>query len=629
MYRQHDRFEAARRMIPDVIRRRVLDWAPAASLCVLLVGYAAAMLPALLPGRADYAQLWTTSSDQTVMYRIFFDFMGGQLTHGTVYGGVAYEFVALLLLPALVLMHVAGVSIGFAGYSIIIAVTQLVVALTAFIYLYRLSALISNRWLAVLGVALAMCMTDVFETLVQIKPDDWQMMATVATLFHLCRHTHRSLRGVRQPDWSGDLVWAAFWFGISVSARVTAVLLGASFAAAVAICVLQSSPSLLAALTRAAAQLGLAGAVTAATFVVTSPQWIAHYRELRDLYGFAAHAFNSADLGQALTDLFWPRVANFVSGRLDGPVLPVCYLFSMVAVHFGRRAVAAHFGSVRNAGRSVINAYVVTVLLAYFTLYRDTFNIYGGDRYFVALMLPVVAAVLSWAATRTTLLLRVLAASAVIASFGWAGAQSVGAAGFEWQPLRRMVHKDVFKQWINTFNPDDKRFVSSVYSLSPDGYVYSLRSLSRAEWARVEKTPGLAPQMTFSGKSTAIWPNLAAYYNIKQLPNFTARDWIRRNAPPGSVVVTDFYIDLLDDPDCYTPNDDLPAGVRIVRADWDKALVTVPQVARDHPDFVVTRYGEIAAQIEAQLPQYRMAAALSAPNGPTTVWILRRDAAHL
>lgn len=567
-----------------------------------LLTYALYLVPAILPASQDYPAMSVESSDVLAVVRAFFDLIGGRPPAYSPYGQSVAAILAFVLLPLAFLFSVLGVPLGFAGYVILLKLAHLGVAILAVLYSYRLAKLYTGSFWALFVVPF-LCSSYAFAYwTVILKPDIWLLTFVLMSSFYMSRALRGETKNILSLPY--DLWVAAILGGLAFGSKIWGVFIAPSLVATLLILAKLQNYSW-----RQTLRALLTGVVI---FVVGAfigmPHLFVQFRELTRLLRSVSEHQNTTPHLLAAGALFTQKIQTLISGQFLGPAL-FLILVGLSAWLF--------FNLVHRRARHILQRWPLpllifqwTYLFFYFFLYRDTFNIYGGERNVISIVLPsVVSGVIASFYLVNLSRIRFLFVTMSFVLFGifpfLAGA---GIIAFFWRPLPQIIHNDNFKQLLATSGPDVQMKMRGFYANEFKGTQWILRDLNENEIIEVEnileKSGNRIPMhWGFFNTAYSIAHLRSLFVTTELRPKFAVRKWIAENVAPHSLVLHEFYL-YLQSSQCYSPVADLPEGTRLKMVSADKMFLTRDEIIIYQPDYAVTASAEVAYTIVREVPQY-------------------------
>lgn len=566
---------------------------------ILLLAYALAFIPLGLDASRDYTQLLTVSADQPYVTSILFYFLSGQFPDTIVYGATLPILLIVFFQPLFVLLGLLGFPLTFSRYICIFRFSQLAFTLFTFIFIYRIVKNLTGTRAYALGAGLiVMLMTAIFDWTLIIKPDTWMLGLTVVALYHFLEFSDR--RKVK------NLVWGAGMGGLAFSCKIWGFFL---LIPMILISYENGSKKNFKQRTKTALQfLG----IFLLTFGLFSPHYFFCWPATKRILSVANTLYNSADLLKALTGLFSQRLATLVSNKLGGPLIFAFFILTSLVSISSDLIASKKTKKLRLGPGSIISLYIYSFLAFYFVLYRDTFNVYSGERNvlcFVIPMVPVIVVGLSRFARNRNFVLRYAPAIAILSILAW---QNLNHK--IWAPPVRMMHTDLFKTWVKEFPRNDIPFIEGIFGVSPDGHVRILKSnLSKEDKDRYMALPILAES------SEPIYFHIVGKYASRHSIRFEVRKWVARNVLKNSKILVEFYVDLGQFA-CYSPLNDLPEGTQIIQVSSTHMFVTSEDIVENNPDYIITSYQAVEDMIKTNFPKYTLIKELIEPGNKLAIF---------
>jgi hypothetical protein len=570
-------------------------------LALLLVVFVAVTVPGSFKGSSTASAVFLHEPDAPIfVLPSLMELYDGRLVPKfRVYGHFPAYFSAALFAPVLLPMKLLHGSIDYFYFVLAMRVSQLVMAVVAVIYVYRLGLLCLPPPWALAAVALVLSMSEFCKWTLTIHPDIYQAAAIVAAEFYLARH----LRNGRRRD----LCLSAACAGVATAAK----LYGVFVLPAVAVAVFSGriagfrleKKSLVAAINSGLLYLAILLAVFFSfnlrilSFDADVRLWLGLFNGMHSVRGSAG-------------DLFTAKVATIVSPNLFGLFFPLAYVLSaawLLAVDARRWRNGDFTLHPYQAVHLVVGAYVLYFLV----LYSDSFNIYHSERYLLPFMCLLPVSVL--------LVLRSLFAQPGMRFLGWglttavvltAAVRGCGCALYVYRPMPVAIRTALYDRIRYGLAEADKQLLSSVYQVAPGSGRARLRGDLTAE--ECDRALDFWRNRSYLLTSPSpFWRVLAFPYRKERFATFKTRAWIAENAPSDAVVYAEPSMNLMDTPlahFCHSDNDDLPTkNIHTGPIQWET-------VARLRPDFILTINKTAVDEILGKSEDYQLLEHLVSEN---------------
>lgn len=574
---------------------------------------------------ADYSELFTASVDQPTIVRMFFDAISGSAPAYTPYGMALIPLLWLFLLPIVTLLSIFGITLPFSIYVVILRCSQMALASSSIYLIYRVTRRYSNGFFGIMAMLLIFNSYALAYWSLILKPDIWMLffliMAAIAATEACCRASDGLIVSGRNY-----FAVSAFLWGLAIGSKAWAVFFGPCIFIAAFVLRFYSRISWKNGLSVLRFFL-LPILVFGVAIAVSIPHFFIHHEQISGIFKWVDQNYNTLPYLEAFWRLFPQKVQLLTSWQFGGPFLFSGFLFGFFYFLPGIWKSRADLGSIFKKFPFILLAYLCTYLGFLFFVYRDTFNILGIDaeRNVISIVVPfavilAVALFQSWQSKRKL----VRACSVVISAIIIMLVASNWLWGFnvEWQPYPRVIHHDRFKQVINRLSAEDAVSYSRFYDNTEDFRQHRLKmpetpeALAKLHSINKYLSFEIPPQIMFNTQFS-IW-NLASQFRKEfQSPQFTVRKWVQEHVHPNSLLLAEYYINLLKN-ECFTPIDDLPPGTRIIQpAD---IFVKVEDIEKMNPDYVFTKYRNIADEIATKHSEYKLIERLEG-----SVFILARE----
>jgi hypothetical protein len=544
----------------------------------------------------------------------FFQVLSGCYSGVNLYGITLQVLSAIVLMPFIVLASIFGFIPEFGFFVLYFRFFQLGLYLFGIWYLYRLTALLTNRWLGLAAALLCLPMQVSLQSIMMLKTDLWVMSFSVAAMFHLIRFTGLASRSqadkvenpsIKDKNSNSDIILAGINSGLALSSKIFGIFIIIPAVFALFVTAVKQEKAGHSYLFKTSFKFFSAMFLA---FVFTQLQYVVQPLTTMEMYGFYSDRYMCIPKwGSTVGHLFMSKISNFMSVQFVGPLLPVLFTLTLFLLLFYLIRRLNMTKKIELEPVWIILSYIMAFLSYYFVLYNDTFNIYGGYRYLIScvvFMIPVVMSGINYLHKSkfkplANILLFLLLASQILQFLGF---------GLDWRPRQKLVHWDSFKQWLQTSNESDRQSLKSIYGFRPDDVGNCVTMKENPSLDELKQLVGKFPVSDQLGyQITPFYNIIKGYANIENLPKFRVRDWVKMHARPNSVILVEFYMNLLSEKNLYTPIDDLPVGTKIIRVDYRNMQIKEDEILLYDPDYIFTAHKEITEWIPVKFPCYRVA----------------------
>ncbi len=593
-------------------RSRFLEFGP---LLFILGVVAVGMLRAILMGNRDFSHLFTASTDQPPMVQACFEVFGGKPPASIPYG---LSLCAISWWISWPLMFVGGIfskPFDFSDFVVLFRLVQVACGLGSLFLVFCLARRYMRVGFALICVANLACGYAFLFWSVMIKPDILLLFFLFLSFWFLIEAVEMAQASALEAS-RRQLVFGAGAVGLAIGSKAWGIF---------------ALPSLVLALASVGSNhtgfsvrnwMGFLGRPLVAFVLmatISMPNFIFHYPEISQIFRWVSQRYNTLSTVEAVPLLFLQKIQLLVSWQFAvGHIVILGMLFCIYKFYkffigfcIQYRGGGSFVESLRESfcrlpSELVIVTYAVTSLVFLFTLYKDTFNIIGGERN--VLPLVFVLAILGFTfleamLSSSRLFLKGAGAVAAVLAFLWMLGTVFGGLKFDWQPLAKVIHEDSFKQIIHNVPEADKSFWLSQFQTTSDGTQHLLKSVNaenQERFRQISKRLSLerGPRMVFD---SSLRPDkiLNSYMNSFDTGGFKIRQWIAQNATSGDIVLIEYYVDLWQGV-CYFETNDIPLGLKSEIVSSNDMVLTPEALAAVRPRFAITKYPLLARQLEGK-----------------------------
>ena len=584
---------------------------------VIVILYSIIVIPAFSIGSASYSSIEIFSGDQVATIRDFFGLMGGRNFHTIIYG-TSLQFISVIIIyPFLVILNFLGITPEFSFFIIYIKLFQYFVFIVGMYYLYKLILKRTNVNLAIIGTLFWLLSLGILRSLMVYKPDIAQFSFSVLCIYYLIEYHDECKNIIFSPsntNYTKNYFLSSVFFGLAVGCKYTAPFLLAPYSLVFLEILLKNKTYKL----KIIFSFILSILIAFIVFCIVSPQFVTSPIAFINKH-LTLSAKYQYDLIPSIQAYFLPKLNNFISLQLGGPVYFIIYLgilivnlsYMFIRIFVNKRIYITFIG--------IINSYIVAFMIFYFVFYSDSMNIFFGIRYFIPFIPFMLVVILTVLYRIKSLKKYPVYCTAFLLLLG----QAVTCFGiikfYGISTPAKIVHNDIFKQWIKEQKEDRKEIENSYIKqniVNGGKFVILKKNVGNNIKNKLITT-------TFAAEKKSFIEYLLYCYNAeKENPGFLVRKWIAKNAKPHDTVLFEFYMDLLHIPNVYTPIDDLPKGIKLIRVTPQDMMVKHKYINKYSPDFIVTAKTGIAQMIKDDYPEYRLVKIIS--NEDKSFYILKK-----
>lgn len=513
-------------------------------LATVLSLYVIIVIPGTYSGSRSGHELWTFSmDDRSQLLPPMIELVQGKIPQFRSYGHFPEFFSAALFLPFIVTHKIKDKEISYLHHVMMLRLSQVFMALLCFYVLYKMALLCMSFWYAIGAVVIAMLSNTLYEYVFYIHPDVFQMTTFVIATYLLMKFLQRRRIGyfLGSAILAGCATGSKYWgFFILPSVLVCLISFYKEYGIA-----------------KIMRLLCVYILIIIIVFLITNPHFIFHFDFVIEKYKkYQAHAAPINLSG--FSELLDKKISLFTSPYYFGSLFFIFYIISLLV-----RINQACKEKWKLHAYDFIHINLITLIIFYFVVFNDKFNVPAGERYLLAWMIPLPIVVLY-----------------------------------------------LFYQMLHS-QSKGIRYVACLSS------VVLILSLSLKVAGVPMKYFILGQGDLFHQKEVAsLWDTIGYYYQKEDMGTFLMREWLTGNVERGSHIYVEAYMNI----NPWDETRDLP-GYKI-SYDYSINPQKIPYLK---PDYVFTKSKDLAQRIMKERP-YTIIRVIGKP-GLREVYVLKKVSA--